>query len=57
MKTPQQQRAEAKRNEKLALVQEQIEQGTLTVRQMTDEERRKYPPRERKAGHERKRRR
>lgn len=38
-------RAEAKRAEKLALVREQVEDGSLVIRQMTDEERRRYPPR------------
>ncbi|MBV8987798.1 MAG: hypothetical protein JO372_04470 [Solirubrobacterales bacterium] len=38
-------RAEAKRAEKLALVREQVESGSLVIRQMTDEERRQYPPR------------
>ncbi len=38
-------RAEAKREEKLELVREQVENGSLVVRQMTDEERRQYPPR------------
>jgi hypothetical protein len=38
-------RAEAKHQEKLDLVQEQVENGSLVIRQMTDEERRQYPPR------------
>jgi hypothetical protein len=38
-------RAEAKRAEKLALVRQQVESGSLVIRQMTDEERRRYPPR------------
>jgi hypothetical protein len=38
-------KAEEKRQEKLAQVQEQVEEGSLVIRQMTDEERRKYPPR------------
>ncbi|HEY6525430.1 MAG TPA: hypothetical protein VIY10_16720 [Solirubrobacteraceae bacterium] len=38
-------KAEEKRQEKLAQVQEQVEEGSLTIRQMTEEERRKYPPR------------
>jgi hypothetical protein len=37
-------RAEAKRAEKLALVREQVESGSLVIRKMTDEERRRYPP-------------
>lgn len=38
-------RAEDKRTEKLALVREQVDSGSLVIRQMTDEERRRYPPR------------
>jgi hypothetical protein len=38
-------RAEEKRQEKLDFVREQLESGTLVIRQMTDEERRRYPPR------------
>ena len=38
-------RAEQKRLEKLELVREQIASGALVIRQMTDEERRRYPPR------------
>ena len=38
-------RAEEKRQEKLALVREQVKNGGLVIRQMTDEERRRYPPR------------
>jgi len=37
-------RAEEKRAEKLARVREQVEGGSLVIRQMTDEERRRYPP-------------
>jgi hypothetical protein len=37
-------RAEEKRAEKLELVQEQVESGSLVIRKMTDEERRRYPP-------------
>jgi hypothetical protein len=39
------QRAEEKRNEKLEHVRSQVASGELVVRQMTDEERRRYPPR------------
>jgi hypothetical protein len=46
MKTPRQ-RAEERRQEKLAVVREQIEAGTLTVRKMTAEERAAHPPRPR----------
>jgi hypothetical protein len=38
-------RAEEKRQEKLDLIREQVESGALTIRQMTTEERRRYPPR------------
>ena len=37
-------RAEEKRQEKLKLVAEQVENGGLVIRQMTDGERRRYPP-------------
>jgi hypothetical protein len=37
-------RAEAKRAEKLELVREQVQSGSLVIRQMTDEERRRHPP-------------
>jgi hypothetical protein len=38
-------RAEEKRQEKLELVREQVENGDLVIREMTEEERRQYPPR------------
>ncbi len=38
-------RAEEKRLEKLDQVREQVESGALVIRQMTDEERERYPPR------------
>ncbi len=38
-------RAEEKRLEKLDAVRQQVESGSLVIRQMTDEERRRYPPR------------
>ena len=44
MKTARQ-RAEEKRLEKLELVRAQVESGSLVIRQMTAEERRRYPPR------------
>jgi hypothetical protein len=37
-------RADEKRAEKLDRVREQVESGSLVIRQMTDEERRRYPP-------------
>jgi hypothetical protein len=38
-------RAEEKRLAKLALVREQVQSGSLVIRQMTAEERRRYAPR------------
>jgi hypothetical protein len=38
-------KAEERRQAKLAQVEEQVKDGSLVIRQMTDEERRKYPPR------------
>jgi hypothetical protein len=38
-------RAEEKRLAKLDSVREQVESGSLVIRRMTDEERRRYPPR------------
>jgi hypothetical protein len=38
-------RAEEKRQAKLEYVREQVESGSLVIRQMTDEERQKNPPR------------
>lgn len=38
-------RAEEKRQEKLAAIREQLESGSLVIRKMTDAERRRYPPR------------
>jgi hypothetical protein len=37
-------RAEEKRAEKLERVREQVQSGSLVIRQMTEEERRRYPP-------------
>jgi hypothetical protein len=37
-------KAEARRQEKLELVREQVQSGSLVIRPMTDEERRRYPP-------------
>ena len=44
MKTPQE-RAQDRRREKLAAIEEQVRSGSLVVRQMTAEERARYPPR------------
>jgi hypothetical protein len=49
MKTTRQ-RAEERRQEKLAAVQEQIDAGTLRVRRMTAEERAQHPPQPRPEG-------
>jgi hypothetical protein len=38
-------RAEQKRQAKLDLIREQLESGSLVIRKMTSEERRRYPPR------------
>jgi hypothetical protein len=38
-------RAEDKRQEKLELVREQVESGSLVIRKMTEDERRRYAPR------------
>lgn len=38
-------RADERREAKLELVREQVASGSLVIRQMTDEERRRYPPR------------
>jgi hypothetical protein len=37
-------REQQKRAEKLDEVREQVKSGSLVIRQMTDEERRRYPP-------------
>jgi hypothetical protein len=44
VKTPRE-RAEEKRQAKLDLVREQVASGSLVIRRMTEEERRRYPPR------------
>jgi hypothetical protein len=46
----QKERADERRKEKLASIDEQIERGTLVVRKMTKEERKAHPPRDRPAG-------
>ena len=38
-------RAEERREAKLELVREQVANGSLTIRTMSDEERMQYPPR------------
>jgi hypothetical protein len=47
MKTPKE-RAEERRQEKLADIQEQVESGALSIRKMTPAERKKNPPKPRK---------
>jgi len=37
-------KADEKRAAQLELVREQVQNGSLVIRQMTDEERRRYPP-------------
>ena len=37
-------KAQEKREAKLELVREQVASGSLVIRKMTDEERRRYPP-------------
>ena len=51
----QRERAEEKRKEKLKAVEEQVAEGSLTIRQMTPEEKAKYPKRERPPQDKRKR--
>ena len=51
----QRERAEEKRKEKLKAVEEQVAEGSLTIRQMTPEERAKYPKRDRPPQAKRKR--
>ena len=54
MPGPQQVRQQEKHDEKIKDIREQVAQGKLVIRQMTAEERKRYPPREadgsRKAG-------
>ncbi len=45
MAKTQRERDEDKRREKLRQVQEQLDDGSLTIRQMTPEERKRHPPR------------
>ncbi|HEY2766772.1 MAG TPA: hypothetical protein VGI76_00865 [Solirubrobacteraceae bacterium] len=46
MPGPQQLRQQEKHEEKLKDIREQVAQGKLVIRQMTDAERKRYPPRE-----------
>jgi hypothetical protein len=43
-------KAEERRVAKLEMMREQVACGALVIRQMTDEERRRYPPLERPRG-------
>ncbi|HVE67990.1 MAG TPA: hypothetical protein VNB64_05355 [Solirubrobacteraceae bacterium] len=43
----QQQRAEEKRKEKLDEIEQQVKDGTLVIRQMTEKERKQNPPKPR----------
>ena len=43
---PQQIRQQEKHDEKLKDIREQVSQGKLVIRQMTADERKRYPPRE-----------
>jgi hypothetical protein len=44
--SPQQLRQQEQHEKKLRDMQDQVAQGKLVIRQMTPEERRRYPPRE-----------
>ena len=41
--TTQRERADEKRRQKLEAVEQQVKDGSLTIRKMTPEERKKYP--------------
>ncbi|MGH2953566.1 MAG: hypothetical protein ACRDK9_06030 [Solirubrobacterales bacterium] len=43
--SPTARRQEKRRQEKLDLIKQQVDEGSLTIRKMTPEERAKYPPR------------
>ena len=49
-------RAEEARQAKLDLIEEQVQSGSLVIREMTDEERERYPPRDAASKPERRRR-
>ena len=51
----QRERAEEQRRLKLEAVEQQVEEGSLTIRQMTPEEREKYPKPERERPQRRRR--
>jgi hypothetical protein len=45
-RTPHELRQQAEREQRLKDIREQVAQGKLVIRQMSPEERRRYPPRE-----------
>ena len=49
MPSPMQLRQLEKREEKLRDIRDQVAEGRLVIREMTPEERRRFPPRERSA--------
>ena len=51
----QKERDDEKRREKLAVIREQVKEGTLTIRKMTPEERAAHPPQPRDAKKKRRR--
>jgi hypothetical protein len=53
--SPTARRQEKRRQEKLDLIQQQVDEGSLTIRQMTPEERAKYPPRSKEDSKKRRR--
>ena len=53
--SPTAKRQQKRREEKLRLVREQVEEGSLTIRKMTPEERKKFPPRDKGKGKDRRR--
>jgi hypothetical protein len=55
--SPTAKRQRKRREEKLALIREQVADGTLKIRKMTPEEREKYPPRTKGEGKGRKKKR
>jgi hypothetical protein len=44
--SPQQQRQQERHEEKLKDIREQVDSGKLVIRQMTPEERKRFPPRD-----------
>ncbi len=55
MPSPMQLRQQEKREEKLRDIREQVAKGKLVIRQMTADERRRFPPREPGAGRSKRR--